>query len=153
MDQQLVLDAVEAVGERLGDPDFEVTSIHVNPAAETVVVDARGLEGPDSLDGFTVHRGRIRSVAPKRVSVSDDLDEEAFSVSEVHLDRLDQMVEQAHEGFASEGSWVEYVSIRAEPTEDRTRNEPVVRVQLESDRSAAEARFSADGRLLELELR
>src|SRR5699024_9617294 len=108
---------------------------------------------PDDLDAFTVHRGGISLVTPQRVSAATDVDAEVFPVSEVRLDRLDEMVDEAHAGFDADGSWVASVVVRGEPSEDGTQLEPVVLVQLESDRSAADARFTADGRLLELERR
>ena len=143
-DQQLALDAAGTVGERVGTPDFEITSMNITPIPPTVTMRVRDPHDPNNLDEYTYRSGKLDDPKPVQLSATDNLGTQAFRVQSVALNKLNRVVDVALEKYASEGGYVTGVSIAGGKT-------PKIIVQLKSLRSTATATFDADGNLLTLE--
>jgi hypothetical protein len=140
---ELPRDAVDAVAARLGVDDFEVRTITVTPPDGTVLLDVRDPAAPEHLDRYVVRRGAVDQVQPIRLTATDILDTQTFPVSRLALDRVEHMVDTALAQFPSDG----YVTSM---TIDRDSDEVEIDLALESARTAATARFSGDGELVEV---
>ncbi len=143
--EDLPLDALDTIAERLGDADLDLRSMTVSPSSAAVIVEVRDPQVPENLDQFEIRNGDVVAVEPVRVSATEDLDATTFPVADVAFDRFDEMVAEAIEGFDADDGFVTSVSLR------RRAEQIVVSIDLGSDRAAATAVFTADGDLLSLE--
>lgn len=151
-DEDLVIEAVDHVARDVGTPDFEITGLTASMPAGVVTMDVRDPKRPDRLDDYTFRGGDLVSVEPVQLSASDDLDAEAFPISDFALDQLDEMVDASIEAFDAEDGYAQTVTFHAQPSaEDPARLEPLVRVHLESSRASAMTTLAPDGRLLSVE--
>ena len=135
--------AVDVVGEALGVIDFEVRTLIVTPLDGTVVLDVRDPSAHENLDRYVVRGGSVWQVEPIQLAAGDVLDTQVFPVSSVALDEVDAMVDTALVEFVSDG----YVTSM---TINRTAEDVVVTLALESPRAAGTARFTGDGQLIEV---
>ena len=142
---ELPLAAVEAVADELGTQDVALRSLSVTPSSETVTMEVRDPAVPDNLDQYVVHGGEVDSVAPIRLSATDDLDAETFPASGLAFDRIEPMVDAALAEFDPGTGYV--TSLIAT---QRGAGEAVFLLGLESPRASATATFSAAGELLEV---
>jgi hypothetical protein len=152
-DQSLVIDAVDGVAAKVGTHDFEVTHLTASPESAVVTMEVRDPRNPDQLDDFTFRNGSLESVEPVQVAATDELDAEAFPISEFALDSLNDMADEALDEYDTEGGYVETVAFSGiaspEPPGETTGT---VRITLESPRSSASAVFTPGGDLVSLEL-
>jgi len=149
LNQQLVLDAVAAVGDHVGTDDFEITSMQVTPSSAVVTMQVRNPNRPENLDDYTYRSGELDDPKAVQLSATDDIDSRAFRVQSVALNKLNDMVDTALQRYATEGGYVTSVSIR--PRFESGVVTPEIILGLESPRSKANATFDADGNFMRLE--
>ena len=140
---ELPMDAVDAVASRLGVDDFDLRTLTVTPQDGTVLLDVRDPAALEHLDRYEVRRGAVEQVQPVRLTATDILDTQTFPVSGLALDRVEDMVDTALAHFPSDG-YVTSMSI------DRTGDGVEIELALESPRTAATARFTGDGELIDV---
>ncbi len=152
--QQQVLDVVDRVAERVGTDRFAVTHLTVSPGSDVVTLRVRNPAAPAELDDYVFRAGDLDGPEPVQLSADDDLDAETFVLTDVALDRLDQMVDDAVEAFAVSDSYVTSVQVGfvAVPGQGSPAAVGVV-VALESPRAAGAATFTAGGELLGVQQR
>jgi hypothetical protein len=151
-DESTVFDAADAVGDRLGTTDFEITKLGANPSSDIVTMQVLDPRNPKNVDDYTIRGGSIHSVSPVRVSVRDDGESTAFRIRSVALDELNEMADEALAEYDTEGGHVSMVSIRANRAVDNPEVvEPRIFFSLESTRSRATAHFQADGTLISVD--
>jgi hypothetical protein len=149
LDQQLALDAVAAVGDRVGTHDFEITSMRVTPNSAVVTMQVRDPHHPGNLDDYTFRSGELDDPKAVQLSATDDIDSKAFPVQSVALNKLNGMVDTALKRYATEGGYVTSMSIVASFESGVVT--PKITLGLESPRSKANATFDAHGNFLSLD--
>jgi hypothetical protein len=151
-DESLVIDAADAVGDRLGTTDFKITALSVSPLPEVVSVRVLDPHNPNNVDRYTIRDGSIQSIDPVKVSAREDIEREAFSFQSVALDELNEMADAALAEYGTEGGYVDLVSIGARPAGGNPeRAKPRISFGIESPRSHATAYFEADGTLISVD--
>jgi hypothetical protein len=149
LDQQLVIDAVDDVGDTVGTDDYEITTLSATPTSGVVTMTVRDPSNPENLDDYTWRQGTLDEPRAVQVRATDDIDSQAFSIQDVALDEINDMVDTALAEYDTEGGFVNNLSIS--PSFESEVAEPQVLLSLESPRSTASATFDADGNLLSLE--
>lgn len=142
----LVLDAVAKVSERVGTGDLELTMLTITPGSRIVGLTVRDPVRRQNLDRYTYSgRDGIRDVAPVRVSEHDDLDAQSFAVSAVPaLDDIETLADAALEALELTGEG-HVVTISVMVVAGTLR----VTVNVESDRSGGYVVFDAAGEVQE----
>ncbi len=153
LDQSLLVDSIDAIASTIGTSEFQITNLYASPGSATATVSVRDPRNPDQLDRYTLRNGDILSVDPERLSANDDLDEDAFDIADIALDKMNEMVDTALAEYGADGGYVDGFAIRKGPTPGEIGERGTfIYLSLESDRSSANAVFSIDGELLTLEL-
>ncbi|MFQ6329837.1 hypothetical protein ACLMAL_27385 [Nocardia sp. CWNU-33] len=167
--------AIEALRERLGVADFQTSVILLtapNSSQLRIVVpdqppqltrflsEKNNLAGPqawahlrirvpqqsEQLDDYTFGQGSLSKPTPVQVSASDDLDGEAFAVSEVTgLSRIEDVVDTA---LARSGLEQGYVSTILA---NRFGRDILITVNVTSPRAAAVAQFDRAGAFIRVQ--
>lgn len=150
--QDTVIEAVDAIGERVGTHDFEVLSFNLSPQYATVTTEVRDPSNPGNVDTYSLSGGSIDSIEPEQVSASDNLDADSFVVTSIALDDLDAMADAALAEYDAADGYITSMSFIGFNDGPEGAVVPVVQFSLESSRSSATARFAADGSPIEFQL-
>jgi hypothetical protein len=152
--QQQVVDAFDAVAAEVGTDEFQITNMYVGPKGGVITLQVRNPRRTDELDTYTLRNGEIVEVSPVRTSAGTDLDAEAFPVTDLAVDELDQIVDDALGVYETTGGFVSSLQVlRMADPEVPGGQAPFILVHLESPRSEAVATFRADGTFFGLERR
>jgi hypothetical protein len=142
LSNDLVIDALTRVAARVEAADLELTELTVSPGARVVVMTVRDPVRRDQLDRYVVSGSAIRDVTPVRVGANDDVDAEAFRVSQVPvLVDLEAAGDRALAELDFEGGHVESASVRV------VQGAVQVSLSVSSPRAQGFATFEADGSL------
>lgn len=141
----LVTDALDAVGARVGTDDLELTALSVTPGSRVVVMTVRDPVRRGDLDRYVYRaRGGLDEPEPLQVSVDDDLDAMGFLVSEVPaLGLTEAMADAAFAALGFDGPHVESIVASV------VGEEVWIQMSIESARARGSARFDAAGELIE----
>jgi hypothetical protein len=152
-DESLVIDAAEAVGDRVGAVDFKITNLSTSPLSQVVTMRVLDPRNSKNIDDYTIRGGSIQVVNPVQVSVRNDIESKAFPIQSVALDKLNEMADEALADYETEGGYVNSVSISTKPAVGNPETvEPQISFNIESARSRAVAYFKADGTLISVDL-
>mgnify|MGYP006983103845 FL=1 len=142
----LVTEALDALAERLGTDDPQLTSISISIDSGTQVFEVRDPQQPANLDRYTWSLGWRGDPEPQVVSADDDLDARTFRASRLRgLGRLARLQQVVRDRLGLPDLRLETVTVRAAGP-DR----PELVLTLGSDRAGAIGTFTGGGEPIEV---
>lgn len=140
---ELTVDPLDALRSRIDDPDPELLSMSISPLQRTMVMEVRDPVQRRNVDRYVSRNGGLDSPEPVQVSAADDLDRRSFRLSELPV--LTDLERLADDSIAEFGFADAYVDVTQVAVFNGT---PVLRVRVESPRSAGWASFDGSGALI-----